>query len=286
MERSSRLLAAIILAWGAVVALGSGVAIADERGVTDAQELAPFTRASLSPVLSFIAPGETCAISVVAESSGDSLGCIECWVTYDTAFVSVQLAEEGALFKNAPYPRLFFSPQIAPDTRSVEGCLLGAGTYCRTPGEIARYVFKAKKAGTCPVHITRLNLWDIRRVVFQPVVDPNAWIVIGTATGIEPPDVGGGGLACFPNPFNPATTLILSLPGTSQRAGGADARVAVYTPEGRMVRELFDGHVGPGGASFVWDGKDQEGRDVSSGVYFAAAETDGGTFRSKIVLVR
>jgi hypothetical protein len=288
MKSMRRLFALTMIVCAALAGPGlrASSAACEGGGLETGRAVAAITKASLSPVLSFVAPGQTCAVSVVVETTGDSLGCIECWVTYDTAFVSIVLAEEGALFKNAPYPRIFFTPQIAPDTRSVEGCLLGAGTFCKTPGEIARYVFRAKKAGTCPVRITRLNLWDIRRVKFQPVFDPNAWIIIGTGTGIEPPAANTGALACFPNPFNPTTTLVFTPPAASGSAGGTHVRIGVYTADGGAVRTLFDGRVGPEGGRFVWDGKDGGGQDVASGVYFAVAETDGGTFRSKIVLVR
>jgi hypothetical protein len=288
MKSMTRLLAFTVIACAVLAGpgLGASSAACEGGGLETGRAVAAITKASLSPVLSFVAPGQTCAVSVVVESAGDSLGCIECWVTYDTAFVSIVLAEEGALFKNAPYPRIFFTPQIAPDTRSVEGCLLGAGTYCTTPGEIARYVFKAKKAGTCPVRITRLNLWDIRRVKYEPVFDPNAWIIIGTNTGIEPPAANTGALACFPNPFNPTTTLIFTPADPFGSAGESRVRVGVYTADGRTVRTLFEGRVGPEGGRFVWDGKDGGEQDVASGVYFAVAETDGGTFRTKIVLVR
>ena len=288
MVSTRRLFAAIVIVCAVVATPGLCAASSarDGGGLDTKQTGAAVTKASLSPVISYVAPGETCAISVVVETAGDSLGCIECWVTYDTAYVSIVLAEEGALFKTAPYPRLFFTPQIAPDTRSVEGCLLGYQTYTRTPGEIARYVFRAKKEGACVVRITRLNLFNIRRVMYVPEIDPDALIVIGTNTGIEPPAANTGALACFPNPFNPTTTLVFTPPTASGSAGGTHVRIGVYTADGRTVRTLFEGRVGPEGGRFVWDGKDGGEQDVASGVYFAVAETDGGTFRSKIVLVR
>lgn len=244
------------------------------------------TTAALSPTRSFIAPGETCTISVRVSSSGDSLGCIECWVSFDTSLVDLQLAEEGALFKAAPYPRIFFWQHIAPDTQSVEGCLLGYGTFTVTPGEIARYVFKAKKAGTCPVRITRLNLFDIRRVMYEPVVDPGAWIVIGTTTGAEPPRPDGVRLECYPNPFNPSITLVLSLPDRGSGSTNTAVSIGVYTPDGRLVRTLFSGDVNPGERRFAWDGRNAAGEEASSGVYFAVANTEAGTFKTKLVLVR
>jgi hypothetical protein len=122
-------------------------------------------------------------------------------------------------------------------------------------------------------------------VWFQPVVDPNAWIVIGTATGIEPSTTGAR-FECHPNPFNPSTTLVLSLPGDESGSAKTAGSIGVYTPDGRLVRTLFTGTLGGGEKRLVWDGKDGQGADVTSGVYFAIARTDAGTFRTKLVLLR
>jgi flagellar hook assembly protein FlgD len=52
------------------------------------------------------------------------------------------------------------------------------------------------------------------------------------------------------------------------------------------VRSLLDEDVVSGEKRFVWDGKNENGEEVSSGVYFAAVETEAGTLRTKLVLVR
>ncbi len=66
---------------------------------------------------------------------------------------------------------------------------------------------------------------------------------------------------CAPNPFNPTTTIFFDLP--------AEARVklAVYDLSGRRVRTLIDGNMAAGRHSQQWDGTDDAGRQVASGVY-------------------
>jgi hypothetical protein len=65
-----------------------------------------------------------------------------------------------------------------------------------------------------------------------------------------------------PNPFNPATTIAFELPQS------ADVDVAVYNLVGQRLRTLVRENKAPGRYQVVWDGKDDSGRDVSSGVYF------------------
>lgn len=66
----------------------------------------------------------------------------------------------------------------------------------------------------------------------------------------------------YPNPFNPSTSITFSVP----RA--ADAQLLVYNSAGRLVRKLADGHLTSGKYTADWDGRDDNGSSVATGVYF------------------
>jgi len=66
-----------------------------------------------------------------------------------------------------------------------------------------------------------------------------------------------------PNPFNPTTTTRYDVP-----AGGGRVSLVIYDVNGRVVRTLVDRADEPGAKSVVWDGMDEKGVAVSSGVYF------------------
>jgi hypothetical protein len=80
-----------------------------------------------------------------------------------------------------------------------------------------------------------------------------------------------------PNPFAALTRLRFTLP-----AGGA-VRVRVFDPGGRLVRTLADRFMAAGAHGVVWDGQDDAGRAVSSGVYFVKLETGSVTQTRKVV---
>lgn len=236
---------------------------------------------ALYPTVANVAPAQLCTLSVVADAPGDSLGCVECWVTWDPARVTLISGQEGALFRNAGVGRLFFNHAIAPDTFSVEGCLLGYRTYLLTPGQVARFIFRGDQAGVCPVSIVRFNLWDIDRTLFVPAFDPNAWIVVGTPpTGVRPQSPASLELRAIPNPFNPSTTIEL------RARVGERVRLDIYSAAGRLVRRLFDGEMRTDVARFPWDGSDDDGSRVPSGVYFATAAGGQSSTTRKIVLVK
>jgi hypothetical protein len=88
------------------------------------------------------------------------------------------------------------------------------------------------------------------------------------------------GLA-HPNPFNPSTTITFAL------ARPDNARLDVYTIDGRHVRTLVDRGLGAGPHSASWDGKDKTGQAVGSGTYFYRLTTAGGFSEAgRMVLVK
>ena len=75
-----------------------------------------------------------------------------------------------------------------------------------------------------------------------------------------------------PNPFNPATTISCELPEPGYVA------LNVYDVTGQLVRRLVNGQVNAGHHAVEWDGRDNRGRPVASGVYLCRLVADGGRF--------
>jgi hypothetical protein len=84
-----------------------------------------------------------------------------------------------------------------------------------------------------------------------------------------------------PNPFNPATTIRFDSP-----VDGAYVRLSVYDAGGRLVRNLLDGHVGAGTRAVTWDGHDEHGRPMTSGIYYYELTAEGFSETRSMVLVK
>jgi hypothetical protein len=84
----------------------------------------------------------------------------------------------------------------------------------------------------------------------------------------------------YPNPFNPRTTIAYSLPQRSR------VQLSIYGVDGRRITGLVDGTQGPGDYSIEWDGRDDRGGAVASGVYFCRLTADGLSSSIKLVLLR
>ncbi len=88
-------------------------------------------------------------------------------------------------------------------------------------------------------------------------------------------------LAIRPNPFNPLTTVDFAV----AREGAVALRV--YDLSGRLIRTLVEGGFEPGEYESSWDGTDDCGERVASGVYMLRLELQGGESASlKAVLLK
>ena len=83
-----------------------------------------------------------------------------------------------------------------------------------------------------------------------------------------------------PNPFNPSTDLYFRLP----EAG--DVSLRLYDVAGKLVRVVHEGRLEAGDHHRPWDGRDQAGRAVASGTYFARLIAPGGSLVKPLALVR
>ena len=84
----------------------------------------------------------------------------------------------------------------------------------------------------------------------------------------------------FPNPFNPSTSIVFELPRPMQ------ARLEIYDVRGRRIRTLFSGPAQAGSTTVDWDGLDDGGNAVASGVYTYALVTEDGTSARRMTLVK
>ena len=81
----------------------------------------------------------------------------------------------------------------------------------------------------------------------------------------------------YPNPFNPTTSLDLSLPSSGL------VNAVVYNVMGQKVRELVNSQLPAGYYTLTWDGLNEDGQAVTSGVYFLRVKT--GTFSRSVKML-
>ena len=84
----------------------------------------------------------------------------------------------------------------------------------------------------------------------------------------------------FPNPFNPSTTIEFHL------STADNVEVVIYNILGQVVNRLIDERLSEGTHQIAWDGTDQRGKPMASGVYLYRVATDHVVTTKKMVIVR
>jgi subtilisin family serine protease len=83
----------------------------------------------------------------------------------------------------------------------------------------------------------------------------------------------------YPNPFNPSTTIVYFV---NERT---EVQISVINILGQKIRNLFIGNQNPGSYKIIWDGKDELGKDVSSGIYFYRLDAGKFSQTRKMILL-
>jgi hypothetical protein len=84
----------------------------------------------------------------------------------------------------------------------------------------------------------------------------------------------------YPNPFNPSTTIAYSIPQDGL------VRIGIYNIKGQKVKDLCNSEMLRGHHKVLWDGKDANQRNVSSGIYFVKLQSSGVSSTRKIMLMK
>jgi hypothetical protein len=105
----------------------------------------------------------------------------------------------------------------------------------------------------------------------------------GTMTAVSGPVIPQtfGLYPNVPNPFNSTTSIRYDVP-----TGGGVVTLRIYDVSGRLVRTLVDGPQPAGQKTATWNGRDNQGRSVASGVYFYRLQAPGYEKTLKMVLVQ
>ena len=122
-------------------------------------------------------------------------------------------------------------------------------------------------------------------LVIQRFVDNVAGAAVVTTElrqiGGEPPAISSYALhQNVPNPFNPVTEIRYEVPVAGH------VTLAVYDVEGRLIKRLVDRLRPRGSYGARWDGRNESGQAVSSGVYFYVLRAGGEVLKKKMVFLK
>ena len=104
--------------------------------------------------------------------------------------------------------------------------------------------------------------------------------IVNVVSAVEGVVIGGPRLRVLGNVTGASSRLELSLPGQ------ADVSVDIHDARGARIRQLYTGSMGGGTRVMVWDGRNNSGQSVASGVYFVRMKAGRQTLTDRVVIVR
>jgi hypothetical protein len=115
----------------------------------------------------------------------------------------------------------------------------------------------------------------------RPNLGPAAAAVLAITGADEAVSTAAARMLAYPNPFRSSAEIRCEIPGS------APARVLIYDAAGRRIRTLTDAPAVAGERRFSWDGTDESGRSLGSGIYFYRLDAGRAEARSgRIEIVR
>jgi PKD repeat protein len=88
----------------------------------------------------------------------------------------------------------------------------------------------------------------------------------------------------FPNPFNMTTSIRFDIPDIE--TGNNIISISIYNIQGKKVNGLYSGPLSPGGYQLQWDGKNDAGNDMASGLYILSLQSPSFFSSKKMILLR
>ena len=84
----------------------------------------------------------------------------------------------------------------------------------------------------------------------------------------------------YPNPFNPLTKIRFFL------KNDAEASLTIYNANGKLILNLFEGFQSAGNKLFSWDGTNQSGQKVTTGIYIYRLDVNGVAYNKKMIFIK
>ena len=222
--------------------------------------------------------GDRFRVDLIADAC-EELGAFQFDLVFDPAQVEIEEVTPGNLWNASENKICSAGPyrDLAKGRMKYGVYSLGTRPGMDGSGVIVTVEMVSKVEGV--IHL------DVERVEAGDMLGVPLWVTMvgeSVPTVVECADVPDRFTLSqnYPNPFNPETTISYDAARTST------VRLSVYSLSGQLIRALVDEEHPAGTYSVTWDGKDDLGRDVASGVYLCRMEAgDHGAMR-KMLLIR
>jgi hypothetical protein len=228
-------------------------------------------------------------VDIVVDENADSLAHCEIWLICDKDVLAIDSVSLGSIWAGIG-GSMWKDVQIEPtDSNRVYIFyeLLGGEAWANGPGILARVHFRTRGTGDRESDLIFDSLFlgaDFGNVIPSKAI--NGKVYVKTSSGVENSTdemsvIPGYSLSQnYPNPFNPTTHIEFNLVRTCQ------VKLEIYNILGNKVNTLVNERLEAGHKSIIWDGKDDQGKDVASGIYFYKLKAGDYAEAKKMILLK
>lgn len=193
---------------------------------------------------------------------------------YDEHALELRGFEASGVLQRERESVLSFVAPLGPGRVALDLCVLGERAYLDGDGRLGVLHFAIVGGESGSLRVEEADLRGVRGEALSFVTDGLA------REQVVPSPVATRLLPASPNPFNPATVLRFEL------ASGSRVRMRIYDVSGRRVHAVLDREMPAGYHRVTWNGVDDRGNRVSSGVYLAELVAEGHRSVQKMMLVK
>lgn len=190
-------------------------------------------------------------------------------VSYDPSALTFVRAERpvDALLSRGGTTPLFLAHEVEPGRVIIADVIAGSGT-ASGDGDLANLIFRPIRSEVGAVNVNLAQVLDGAGGV-------------NTLSAMSHPTPSTYTLSQnYPNPFNPETQIAYSL------AEAGRVRLTIYNLLGQKVRSLVDATQATGSYEVRWDGRDEAGRRLATGVYLYRLEANGFSAVRRMVFLK
>jgi len=137
---------------------------------------------------------------------------------------------------------------------------------------------------TTGLHIPNVDLNGDPRI-YDDIIDMGCYEWQGVDVEPEPAEPNQVTITCFPNPFSTSVTISFNITTRLLSDTPRQAEINIYNVKGQLIRSLPIASSLSRFLEVTWDGKNESGKEVSTGVYFYKLATDGKTIATRKCLL-
>jgi len=226
------------------------------------------------------------SVDIVVDENADSLTTCQIYIHCDKNVLAIDSISKGSIWSST------WGDDVQIDATDsnkayISYTILGFDVWAYGPGVLARVRFRTRGTGDRESDLVFDSLFlgaDFPNIIPSKAIKGKVYLQEGTGVenGTDEMNVipGYSLLQNYPNPFNPSTCIEFDLARTNQ------VKLEIYNILGSKVKTLVNDKLSVGHKSITWDGKDDQGKKVASGIYFYRLKTEEFSLTKRMLLLK